>query len=179
MSGSNALDDLLPIREIDLAGSKQPFASKLDFAAGFTTSTTTDSDTGAQTIHVTAGSASVHSGSSGATPGMNDANFAVTETSGETYVGSGTQFTADRTLTLPASPGKGQKVTWADECTTAGGSLLNHNLIVNGNGAQVQSGGTDQTGGITNASTYTATKNAWPPGSTITLLFNGTLWKVI
>ncbi len=111
--------------------------------------------------------------------GMNDADFAVAETSGDVYIGSGTAFSADRKLTLPAAPTPGMKITWADECVTAGGSLAAHNLIVDGNGSQVQSGGTDQTGGIVNASTYTATMNAWPPGSTLSLFFNGTFWKVL
>lgn len=177
---SNALDDLLPIREILNAGTVLAFAAKLDFASGFTITTTQDTDptTGLPvvTMHVTAvGAVAAHIGALG----MRDANFAVAETSGEVYVGSDTAFAADRTLTLPAAPGTMMRVTWADECVTANGSLAAHDLVIDGNGKNIQAGGTGGTGGNITAATYRAQFGAWGAGAAIELVFNGTMWKVV
>lgn len=179
---TNALDGMLPIHVLQVGGNTQN-VSDLDFAAGFNTTTTTDATTGESTLHVTVGGATVHSASNSPPNGMGDADFTVTETSGDTYVGASAVFTVDRTLKLPASPGVGQRVIWSDEVpstTNASGALATHNLIVNGNGKQVMSGGTGFEAGNLLAATYTATLAAWGGGgATITLIFNGTFWKVI
>jgi len=133
-------------------------------------------------ITIGAGGAAVYAGP---TKGMHDANYAAPSVHGLAHIACDAQFSADRTLTMPASPNVGDQVDWSDECVTVGGALLNHNLIVNGGGLQVMAGGTDLTGGIALAATYTATKNAWPPGSVFSmrcsLLSDGVtkFWKVM
>lgn len=159
--GSNALDDLLPVREIEVSGTVQDFVSKLDLAAGFTTSTTTDPATGAKTLHVNAGSATVHE---------ETASYNVSETSGVVYVGI-KSLGADAIVRAPAStapPTAGMQIIVAVEDA----SLSSHNVIFDGNGNNVQVGNASNT-------TYTMTKANWGDGGSITFLFTGTIWKAI
>ena len=111
---------------------------------------------------------------------VTDAGLTIVATSGWVYVYSTAAFTLDRTLTLPVStsnPAAGMIVTWSDDATTANGSLASHNLIINGNGNNVQYS-------TTRAATITASLGGSPtqvpvgPGGSITLIFNGTYWKV-
>lgn len=114
----------------------------------------------------------IHRGASG----MGDANFTVVETGGTDYIGCNAVFTAARSLILPASPGSGQIVMWADENTSVGGAIASFNLVINGNGNQVQ--GPNGTGGVAQGATYNVTDAIWGGGSLIQVLFNGSFWKV-
>lgn len=164
---SNSLDDLLPIRTLQVAGTDQPFASKLDFQVGFQTSTTTDPSTGANTLHVVNAGATVHDAA------MHDASYAVAETAGVTSIGSDTPFTADRTLTLRSDADVGSVVEWCDEAIGTP-SLNAHDLIVALDGA-----GTIQRKNAS-AATLTLTLGDLGGGGTISFRkMTATMWKAL
>lgn len=104
---------------------------------------------------------------------MHDADYAVTQTSGDTYVGSDTAFTANRTLTLKSSAAVGSRVTWYDEATGTP-SLSVHSLIVALDGAgNVQRKNTS-------ASTLSLSLGDVGDGGSIQFLkVSSTLWKAL
>ena len=97
-----------------------------------------------------------------------DANITLSDP-GNSYVGY-TGLTTNRTCFLPAAPTAGQQVTIADE----DGSLATHNVVINGNGKNIVYAGAG-------AATLTFGFSTPPFGAydAITLLYNGTLWKVL
>lgn len=91
-----------------------------------------------------------------------DADFAVTEVEGWTWVGM-QSLTADRTVTLPAAPTAGEVVVVTD----ATGFLPAHNVIINGNGKTVQGNATY---------TMSGAQNGTRGG--IALQYDGTSWEI-
>lgn len=172
------LDDLLPIRDLYVNGTLQRFVSDLNFDGTFTATVTQNTD-GTLRLNVSVAAAAVLEGSKAMVDADYNASGTVIPAAGASYLGCTAQFTADRALWLPPNPSDGAEVTWADECTTAGGAILNHNLVVKtSDSTEIMGGPTGQTGGNTLAATYTATHGAWGTGATITFFFNGTFWKV-
>lgn len=72
-------------------------------------------------------------------------------------------LSTNRTVTLPASPTTGQKVVVKD----TDGSLATHNIIVAGNGHNID-----------NASSYTLS-NIQGPYSSLSVQYNGTTWSIV
>ena len=93
---------------------------------------------------------------------VNDADFAVTETEGWTWIGM-VGLTADRTVTLPAAPVSGEVVAVTDVL----GSLATHNIIINGNGKNVQG-----------AATYTMSGAQNGGQGSVVLQYDGTHWEI-
>jgi len=152
----------------------------------FVTGATAVDNPGQQRTDVTIGAAN-GSISSSSIFSVTDAGLTVTATTGWVYIYSTAAFTADRTITLPlstnlTSASAGMIVQISDDATTTNGSLANHNLIVAGNGNNVQV--TYGNGTVTKASSVTfslgggASSAPLGPGGTIQMIFNGTYWKV-
>jgi hypothetical protein len=97
-------------------------------------------------------------------------NYAIVSTAVDIRVGI-SALGADATITFPANPAPGTRITLSIEDA----SLAAHNVIANGNGKTV-------TGPDASAGTYTIRKEDWGTGTVsgpaLTFAFNGTLWKV-
>lgn len=93
---------------------------------------------------------------------VTDANFAVTETEGWTYVGMAS-LTANRTVTLPAVPVAGEVVVVTDQTN----SLESFNIIIDGNGKDIE--------GIP---TYTMNVAQNGIGGSVALQYDGTNWFI-
>ena len=91
-----------------------------------------------------------------------DADFAVTEVEGWTYVGM-TALTASRTVTLPAVPTEGEVVVVTDETD----SLINFDITIDGNGQNVQG-----------AATYVMSVAQNGLGGSVALQYDGTAWFI-
>ena len=93
---------------------------------------------------------------------VTDSDFAVTETEGWTWIGM-IGLTADRTVTLPAAPVSGEVVAVTDVL----GSLGTHNIIISGNGKNVQG-----------AATYTMSGAQNGGQAAVVLQYDGTHWEI-
>ena len=162
MAASLNLDDLLPIRILQVNGTDLDFVAVLDFGAGFTTSVTqaNDATTGEPVLalHVTAGNAAVYE---------KTASYNVGETSGVVYVGL-SSLSADTIVRAPASPSAGMQIVIAAEDT----ALSDQAVTFDGNGHNVQVG-------TASGTTYAITSDDWGDGGSVTFLFTGTKWKAI
>lgn len=93
---------------------------------------------------------------------VSNANYAVVAANLSTLVAM-SGLSTNRTVTLPASPTTGQKVVVKD----TDGSLATHNIIVAGNGHNIDNG-----------SSYTLS-NIQGPYSSLSVQYNGSIWSII
>lgn len=93
---------------------------------------------------------------------ISNSNYTVPSTNSGTLV-SMTGLTVNRSVFLPPSPIVGQKITVKD----ADGSLVSHNIVINGNGHNID-----------DAATYTLS-NIQGPRSALSVQYNGSIWCIV
>lgn len=147
--GPDFLDAMLPIREIQVAGTPQP-SENIDFQSGFSVTQTTDAD-GSTTTHVAA--------SGGLVPiTAHDTDAVFPGLGGKDALVVFEALSADRTCPIPTLA-DGQAVTIRDRDN----SLAAHDIIVTASVAI-------RIGGVSHASPYHMSVSDYAPGSSLKLV---------